>query len=38
MTGFVIDYSLIKNITKNLIIKKFDHKTLNLRAQNYLEI
>ena len=29
-TGFVIDYSLIKNITKNLIIKKFDHKTLNL--------
>ena len=30
MTGFVIDYSLIKNITKNLIIKKFDHKTLNL--------
>ena len=30
MTGFVIDYSLIKNITKNLIINKFDHKTLNL--------
>ena len=29
-TGFVIDYSLIKNITKNLIINKFDHKTLNL--------
>ena len=30
MTGFVIDYSLIKNITKNLVINKFDHKTLNL--------
>ena len=30
MTGFVIDYSLIKNITKNLVIDKFDHKTLNL--------
>jgi len=30
MTGFVIDYSLIKNITKNLIINRFDHKTLNL--------
>jgi len=30
MTGFVMDYSLIKNITKNLIIEKFDHKTLNL--------
>ena len=29
MTGFVIDYSLIKNITKNLVINKFDHKTLN---------
>ena len=29
-TGFVIDYSLIKNITKDLIINKFDHKTLNL--------
>ena len=30
LTGFVIDYSLIKNITKNLVINKFDHKTLNL--------
>ena len=30
MTGFIIDYSLIKKITKNLIINKFDHKTLNL--------
>ena len=30
ITGFVMDYSLIKNITKNLIIEKFDHKTLNL--------
>jgi 6-pyruvoyl-tetrahydropterin synthase len=30
MTGFVIDYSLIKKITKNLVINKFDHKTLNL--------
>ena len=30
MTGFVLDYSLIKRITKNLIINKFDHKTLNL--------
>jgi len=30
MTGFVIDYSLIKKITKNLVIDKFDHKTLNL--------
>jgi len=30
MTGFVLDYSLIKNITKNLVINKFDHKTLNL--------
>ena len=30
MTGFVVDYSLIKKITKSLIINKFDHKTLNL--------
>ena len=30
MTGFVIDYSLIKNVTKSLVINKFDHKTLNL--------
>ena len=30
ITGFVIDYSLIKNVTKNLVINKFDHKTLNL--------
>ena len=30
ITGFIIDYSLIKIITKNLIINKFDHKTLNL--------
>ena len=29
MTGFVTDYSLIKKITKSLIIDKFDHKTLN---------
>lgn len=29
MTGFVTDYSLIKKITKNLVINKFDHKTLN---------
>ena len=30
MTGFVTDYSLIKKITKNLVVDKFDHKTLNL--------
>ncbi len=30
MTGFVVDYSLIKKVVKNLIIDKFDHKTLNL--------
>jgi len=30
LTGFVVDYSLIKAVVKNLIIDKFDHKTLNL--------
>jgi len=30
LTGFVVDYSLIKAVVKNLIINKFDHKTLNL--------
>ena len=28
-TGFVLDYSYIKNIVENCIISKFDHKTLN---------
>ncbi len=30
ITGFIIDYSLLKKIVKNLVVNKFDHKTLNL--------